>query len=284
MKHVISLLSATLVLNGCVATSDVNTKLDNISQNQTQIQNTCSNDKEEILTEIRNLKNTNENNAQQLAELRKIKDQNKAMSEQLSKLENLCKNSNSNNDNDKSSNKAQTKEVVFDNDKNSNKVYDGKSILGTKEWTLLENYDVAIETRVDTGATTSSINALNIQQFERDGKKWIKFDLPDNNGNLIPLEAKFSRSTEIVQSSESSQKQTRIVAKLKIKIGNVSKVAEFTLVDRSHMSYSLLLGREFMKDEVLVDVAKEYNQGKPKAQTYIKKKTFFNKNGELREE
>lgn len=278
--HLIT-ITAAILTSGCVATSDIQTKLDNISQNQEQIKNSCTGNKDQIMAEIKDIKATSTLLSSYAQDLENIKNQNNRMAKQIEKMEQSCGIADSSQNDGDSDSVTQTKEVVYDV-KNTGSTYDGKIILGAKEWTLLEKYDLAVETRVDTGATTSSINAMNIEKFERDGKKWVKFNLPDDNGSLIPIEARFARETNIVQSSDTEQKQTRVVAKIKVKVGSVSKIAEFTLVDRSHMSYPLLLGREFMKDEVLVDVSKDFNQGKPKADIYINKKTFYEKNGQAR--
>lgn len=44
----------------------------------------------------------------------------------------------------------------------------------------------------------------------------------------------------------------------------MTEKAEFTLKDRSDMTFPVLLGREFLKDIAVVDVAREYIQPKPK--------------------
>lgn len=165
----------------------------------------------------------------------------------------------------------QSKEVVYDMSNSSKKTPEGKLIVGASEWAVLEDYNIALLGRIDTGATTSGLFAKNIEIFERDGKKWVRFDLPDREGNYHKIEGKYSRSTIIVQSSQESKsdQQERHVVKLKIRLGDVVKTSEFTLSDRSGMSFALLLGREFLKDDVVVDIGKDKNFGKPKADIYI---------------
>ena len=56
----------------------------------------------------------------------------------------------------------------------------------------------------------------------------------------------------------------RPVVRLTVRIGDMTEKAEFTLKDRSDMTFPVLLGREFLKDIAVVDVAREYIQPKPK--------------------
>jgi hypothetical protein len=41
-------------------------------------------------------------------------------------------------------------------------------------------------------------------------------------------------------------------------IGSHTQVAEFTLTDRSHLAHQVLVGRNVLRDVMLVDVGKEF--------------------------
>ena len=43
-------------------------------------------------------------------------------------------------------------------------------------------------------------------------------------------------------------------------LGDVEDVFEFTLADRSHLDYEMLLGRNFLTDVALVDVSRKFIQ------------------------
>ena len=45
-------------------------------------------------------------------------------------------------------------------------------------------------------------------------------------------------------------------------VGDLKEQTEFTLADRTHLTYPLLLGRSFFKDIAVVDVSRTYIQGK----------------------
>ncbi|MDX1749077.1 MAG: ATP-dependent zinc protease [Methylophaga sp.] len=139
-----------------------------------------------------------------------------------------------------------------------------KLVLGQTEWLWIEAVNRVFPARVDTGATTSSLTAQDIVTLERDGQKWARFTIVPEEGsdNSYEVEAPIARIANIRQSS-TNELDKRPVVRLTIRIGNMTDTAEFTLTDRSHMSYPILLGREFLKDIAVVDVAKKNVQPKP---------------------
>jgi len=47
---------------------------------------------------------------------------------------------------------------------------------------------------------------------------------------------------------------------LRIRLGDVQDTFEFTLADRSHLDYQIILGRNFLTDMALIDVGKKFIQ------------------------
>lgn len=137
----------------------------------------------------------------------------------------------------------------------------GRMVLGQEEWVWFADVQASLTARVDTGATTSSVSAKNITRFERDGKNWVSFNLLFNKKESISLETQIVRNIQVTQSSSMKPKR-RVVVSLPIEIGAIKTSSEFTLTDRSHMTYPVLLGRSFLQDMALVDVAKTYTQTK----------------------
>lgn len=136
---------------------------------------------------------------------------------------------------------------------------DEKSILGQSEWVYVSKVKQNYKGRIDTGAATSSINAVDIERFERDGKKWVRFNITHTKeAKAEMVEAKIVRIAKITQSSKPGVETERPVVKLHVRIGDVVHLTEFTLTNRLHMEYPVLIGRTFMQDIVLVDVSKEY--------------------------
>lgn len=136
------------------------------------------------------------------------------------------------------------------------------TVLGAIETVEIDSLATQFDARVDTGAATSSLNAVDIQFFERDGSEWVKFKLlPQNsdNNDLPYIEAPVIRYAKIRQ-SDNEKGERRAVVELWIKVGKIHEKAQFTLADRSQMSHPILLGRAFIKDIALVDVSKQYIQ------------------------
>lgn len=127
------------------------------------------------------------------------------------------------------------------------------SIAGYVENVTIYPENLTFESRMDTGATTSSLNALNQKRFERDGKEWIRFDVvdPDNDKKKITLEREIVRNVRIIRHDGNHQR--RPVVKMGFCIGDKYREGDVSLQDRSELTYQLLVGRNHMKNSVLVD-------------------------------
>ena len=133
----------------------------------------------------------------------------------------------------------------------------GKLLVGQLEQVWLPNLGLALPARIDTGAETASLDARNIELFERNGRRWVRFEiLHPETGEPLPMERRLKRMVAIVQSN-STESERRPVIKLGITIGHISQTAEFTLTNRSHLDYQLLIGRNILQDVMIVDVSKK---------------------------
>lgn len=132
-----------------------------------------------------------------------------------------------------------------------------KLLVGELEQVWLSNLDLALPARIDTGAETASLDARNIELFERDGRRWVRFEiLRPGTGKPLVVERKLKRMVMIVQSS-SAEPERRPVIQLGITLGHIDQTAEFTLSNRSHLDYQVLIGRNILQDVMLVDVSQK---------------------------
>lgn len=133
-------------------------------------------------------------------------------------------------------------------------------VLGEVEKVRLDAIDQSFDARIDTGAVTSSLNAVDIEEFERNGEQWVRFHLDNNKAKVDEqqwIEAPVIRFVKIRQST-TNEVERRAVVELWIKLGKIHEKAQFTLADRSQMSHPILIGREFIRDIAVVDVSKKY--------------------------
>ncbi len=108
-----------------------------------------------------------------------------------------------------------------------------------------------IASRIDTGAAVSSVDAQNIQLFEREGVKWVAFDIINRKtGEKAHFEKKLLRQTRIKRQEES---EDRYVVRMPIKMGKERINAQITLADRSKFQYQGLIGRNILTGRALVD-------------------------------
>ncbi len=63
-----------------------------------------------------------------------------------------------------------------------------KVIVGSEEWCSFPNLGIpTIKARVDSGAKTSALHAINIVTYEKNNENWVKFDINpiQNNAKAV---------------------------------------------------------------------------------------------------
>lgn len=141
----------------------------------------------------------------------------------------------------------------------------GKLVVGEVEKAYLVGPNFIYDARVDSGAETSSMDARNVRRFERDGQEWVRFDVPvpGKDEEFETLEREVVRNVRIIQANEEDYER-RAVVELQFRIGDHEQKAEFTLSDRAHLTYPLLIGRNILRDVMLIDVGTEYSTELPR--------------------
>ncbi|MEM1432556.1 MAG: RimK/LysX family protein [Pseudomonadota bacterium] len=134
----------------------------------------------------------------------------------------------------------------------------GRLLLGGLEEVWLDPPGVTMVARMDTGADSSSVNAQNLQEFERDGDDWVRFDWVIRD-NVYTVERPIERYVRVIQQADPEGTRRPVVA-LRLKIGTTDDRFEFTLADRSHLEYQMILGRNFLTNVAVVDVGQQFVQ------------------------
>ena len=121
-----------------------------------------------------------------------------------------------------------------------------KVTIGTVEDVILLPWRVKLPARIDTGAAKSSLDARELKVHEDS----VQFKLPSKYGGLhlrLPVvEWRHVRTPEGLE--------RRPVVELEICLGSERFRILVNLTDRSMVKYPLILGRNFLKENFLVDV------------------------------
>jgi hypothetical protein len=139
--------------------------------------------------------------------------------------------------------------------------------LGWREWIALPELGLlAIHAKVDTGAATSALLALDIERFEEAGAPWVRFRVlplwPFSAPDVV-CTAPLVDQRHVTASSGHSESRLVIRTELRlgIRAGSPAWPIEITLADRRAMVHPMLLGREALAGRALVDPAVEYALG-----------------------
>jgi hypothetical protein len=134
-----------------------------------------------------------------------------------------------------------------------------KKIVGATEVVTVEETGISFLGRMDTGAATTSIHAVNIEVAgsRPEGADCtglpVAFTVVNERGESCRMTARVEK-TEAIRTSEG--KDERLFVYLTVGWQGEEKRVLVNLNDRSAMKYRLLLGRNWLENDFLVDVAR----------------------------
>ncbi|PAU89013.1 ATP-dependent zinc protease [Pseudomonas sp. WN033] len=135
-----------------------------------------------------------------------------------------------------------------------------KVIVGWVEKGRILPEHTAVKIKVDSGALTSSMHAINIENFTLNGNPWVRYDVPvkdADSGELVTL--KFERPVyRRVLVRGAGGEDRRPVVKMAMCIGNQVYEEQFSLRDRGDMTYPVLIGRRTIEHVGLIDVSRTF--------------------------
>ena len=138
-----------------------------------------------------------------------------------------------------------------------------KVTIGSEEWVSLVELNIPyIKARIDSGAKTSSLHALNIQPYQKDGQNWVSFDVyPIQNDGKRRVKCNALVTDKRFVKSSTGNREQRFVIQTFMTIGDHTWSIEITLTNRDSMGYRMLFGREAMKGRLIVDPEKSFSLG-----------------------
>lgn len=133
-----------------------------------------------------------------------------------------------------------------------------KQMLGWVEKVRLHPGNLLLHAKLAIGSEGSSIDASEIEEFNRNGDKWVRFTIIDRNSKTKILERKLIRIAKIKRMGVGSI--SRYTVKMGICISNKYIEDEVTLADRGDYDYEMLLGQSFLAGNFTVDPALTYTK------------------------
>lgn len=135
-----------------------------------------------------------------------------------------------------------------------------KIVIGVLETCNLPELNISdLQIRIDTGAKTSSLHVDDIKRERRGGRLGVSFTLHPDIYDVDIVTNCWAPVSDVrrIKSSNGAIEQ-RLIIKTTLVMHTVEKEIEITLTNRSDMSYLMLLGREGMGKDFLVDPSQTF--------------------------
>ena len=161
--------------------------------------------------------------------------------------------------------KAENKSKTTESPKKPQPPEKKKCIIGATATLLEKQSELKFRARVDSGAKSCSLHVEEIRIEDESTKENEAERMSENVGKVIHFQVKNGdKKTHILSSkiagyviiktSNKNEGKRRYKVPLTFLWKNVEKEVLVTLNDRGHMEYPLLLGRNFLRGDFLVDV------------------------------
>ena len=130
-------------------------------------------------------------------------------------------------------------------------------MIGWAEKVSLPSFNLhQINAKIDTGAQSSALNAKNIEFTVQDNIKYVNFIFGDDEGRETQVHSLFLKNIKV--KSSTGQLTIRPFVQAKVKIGSSELITEFSLIDRKSMKYKILIGRNTLHNNFIINPSRTY--------------------------
>lgn len=139
-----------------------------------------------------------------------------------------------------------------------------KKIIGRLEYVSIPDFDLfGIEAKIDTGAYNGAIHVSLVSEMERDGKKYIRFILldeqhPEYHGRAFETDEFVERRVR----SSNGEIQHRYAIPVTIILKGLELKTTLSLSNRKDLRYPILLGRKVIKKHFIIDASVTFTDNK----------------------
>jgi len=141
-------------------------------------------------------------------------------------------------------------------------------VVGWAEWVALPAWGLlAVCAKVDTGAETSALHALDVERYHQDRRPRVRFRVQPLARRKIAVACDAEVVDEREVRASNGHVERRPVVRTALRLGLRTDAPawpiELTLTDRRAMRYRMLLGRQALAGHALVDAAAAFLHGEP---------------------
>lgn len=132
--------------------------------------------------------------------------------------------------------------------------------IGWREWVELpELTKQPIKVKVDTGAQTSALHATDIRIVRVGQKRFVRFTIhPEQKNKKLSVSVKAELVEKRHVRSSTGDLTHRPVIRTSIRLNGIEKSIEITLVNRDMMGFRMLLGRQALRGQFIVNPSKSF--------------------------
>jgi hypothetical protein len=136
-------------------------------------------------------------------------------------------------------------------------------VLGWREWLALPQLGIAaIKAKIDSGARTSSLHVEALEDYEKHGRRWLRFTVITGRRNAAPVHCEAPAIDRRAVSDSGGHVTMRWFIRTEFELAGRHWQAEINLTNRRNMLFPLLLGRNALGG-FIVDPAAGYLHGRP---------------------
>jgi hypothetical protein len=131
-----------------------------------------------------------------------------------------------------------------------------------------------ISAKIDSGAETSSLHAMQVTTFRRGKIDWVRFQLPASTRNSSGIQKETPLLDVRQVRSSSGHLSLRPVIQTVMEMGGERWVIELTLASRESMGFRMLIGRQAIAKHCLVDCGNSFLLPRPPGVTQTRDECF----------
>jgi len=140
------------------------------------------------------------------------------------------------------------------------------TLVGWREWCALPELGIAaIKVKIDTGARSSALHVEKLEEFQRGGVRWVRFELiprPRRQRTRIVIESPVVDERPVTDSG--GNRSNRLFIRTNVMMGRHSWPIEINLTNRRSMLFPMLLGRTAIAGKLYVDPGESFLLGRPR--------------------